>query len=91
MRRYGELSWETTVDQACEDATKIGLTPWSIAQCQGQEVGLDVMTSSVRYGQLPADKMVLVSAWVALRREDILASWHAGRVTGDYLQLAPLR
>ena len=62
-----------------------------IAQWQGQEVAMDVMTNSVRYGQLPADKMVLVNAWLALRRDDIVANWHAGRVTGDYLQLAPLR
>lgn len=49
------------------------------------------MTHNLRYGQLPTEKMVLVNAWLALRHDDIVANWHVGRVTGEYLQLAPLR
>ncbi|HRQ56494.1 MAG TPA: DUF4160 domain-containing protein [Azoarcus taiwanensis] len=71
--------------------TKANSQALIIAQCQGQEVAIDVMTHNLRYGQLPANKMVLVNAWIALRRDDIVANWHAGRVTGEYLQLAPLR
>jgi hypothetical protein len=57
--------------------TKAKTEPFIVTQWRGLEVVLDVLASSVRYGQLPADKMVLVSAWLALRRDDILANWHA--------------
>lgn len=67
------------------------VAPFVIAQWQGHEAAIDVASNRVLYGQLPAHKLMLVNAWIEIRREEIVASWHAGRVTGEYFRLAPLR
>lgn len=43
------------------------------------------------FGQLPARKLLLVHAWIEIHKEELLASWHAGRLTGDYMKLEALR
>ncbi len=69
--------------------TKANTQALIIVQCQGHEVAIDVMANKLRYGQLPTNKMILLNAWVALRRDDIVASCHAERMKDDYFKLAP--
>lgn len=71
--------------------TKRNVAPFIVALCDGAEAGVDVVTSKLLFGQLPANKQLLVNAWIEIRREELVASWHAGRMTGKYLQLDPLR
>jgi hypothetical protein len=32
-----------------------------------------------------------VLAWIEIHREELVASWKAGRLTGEYMRLDPLR
>lgn len=71
--------------------TKRDVAPFVVALCDGAEAGVDVATSKLLFGQLPANKQLLVNAWIEIHREELGASWNAGRLTGNYLQLDPLR
>lgn len=62
-----------------------------VAMYQGAQAGIDVESNTLVFGSLAAAKLMLVQAWVEIHREEILASWIAGRHTGNYLQLDPLR
>lgn len=68
-----------------------GMAPFVVALYEGAEAGVDVATNRLLYGRLPAGKLLLVNAWIELRREELLASWHAGRLTGEYMKVEPLR
>jgi len=52
---------------------------------------VEIATNQLTFGQLPANKLLLVNAWIELHREEFVASWHAGRRTGDYMKVTPLR
>lgn len=65
--------------------------PFVVVLCEDAEAGIDVATSRLLYGRLPEGKLLLVNAWIELRREELLASWRAGRLTGEYLKVEPLR
>lgn len=65
--------------------------PFAMAFCDGAEAAVEVASNKLLFGQLPANKLLLVNAWVEIHREELLASWHAGRITGDYFKLDPLR
>ncbi|MBA4093414.1 MAG: hypothetical protein C0489_04940 [Candidatus Accumulibacter sp.] len=71
--------------------TKRDAAPFIIALCDGAEAGFDVASNKLLFGQLPANKQLLVNAWIEIHREELAASWHAGRLTGDYLRLDSLR
>jgi hypothetical protein len=62
-----------------------------VALCDGAETRIDVATNEVIYGQIPPQKQILVNAWIEIHREELIASWNAGRLTGEYLKLDPLR
>jgi integrase len=74
-------------------ATKVKkeLSPFVVALCDGAETRIDVATNEVIYGQIPPQKQILVNAWIEIHREELIASWNAGRLTGEYLKLDPLR
>ena len=67
------------------------VSPFVVAMCQGAEVGIDVTSNQVIYGQIPRHKQILVNAWIEIHREELIASWNAGRMTGEYFKLDPLR
>lgn len=71
--------------------TRRDVAPFVVAMCDGAEAGFDVATNKLTFGQLPANKQLLVQAWIEIQREALVASWHAGRLTREYLQLDPLR
>ncbi len=74
-------------------ATKVKkeLSPFVVALCDGAETRIDVATNEVIFGQIPPQKQILVNAWIEIHREELIASWNAGRLTGEYLKLDPLR
>jgi hypothetical protein len=59
--------------------------------CDGAEAGFDVASNKLTFGQLPANKQLLVNAWIEIHREELVASWNAGRLTGEYSKVDPLR
>ncbi|MBZ0127195.1 MAG: phage integrase N-terminal SAM-like domain-containing protein [Rhodocyclaceae bacterium] len=67
------------------------MAPFVVALCESAEAGIDVATNQLLYGRLPANKLLLVNAWIELHREELLASWQAGRLTGEYVKVEPLR
>jgi integrase len=71
--------------------TKKPMAPYIVALCEGNEVGIDVATNQVIFGQIPQRKQLLVNAWVEIHREELVASWNADRLTGEYFKLDPLR
>jgi hypothetical protein len=71
--------------------TQRDVAPFIIALCDGAEAAFDVVTGKVLFGQLSANKQLLVNAWVEIHREELVASWNAGRLNGEYLKLDPLR
>jgi integrase len=66
-------------------------TPFIIALCDGAEAGINIANHRVLFGQLPAHKQLLVDAWISIHREELVASWNAGRLTGEYMKVEPLR
>lgn len=44
----------------------------------------------VEMRQLPTNKLLLVNAWIELHREELIASWHAGRLTGENIKVEAL-
>jgi hypothetical protein len=71
--------------------TRHDAAPFVMVLCDGAEAGMDVATNQLLFGQLPSNKLLLVSAWIEIHREELVASWNAGRLTGDYFKLDPLR
>jgi hypothetical protein len=67
------------------------VAPFIVALCDGAEAGFDVASNKSTFGQLPENKQLLVNAWIEIHREELIASWNAGRLTGDYMKVAPLR
>ena len=65
--------------------------PFVVALCDGAEAGFDVASNKLLFGLLPANKQLLVNAWIEIHREELVASWHAGRLTGEYLRVDALR
>jgi hypothetical protein len=65
--------------------------PFVIAIWQSAEAAIDIGTNQLLWGQLPANKLLLVNAWIEIHREELLANWHAGRLTGEFFKLEPLR
>lgn len=65
--------------------------PFVIAIWQSTEAAIDIGTNQLLWGQLPTNKLLLVNAWIEIHREELLANWHAGRLTGDFFKLDPLR
>ena len=53
--------------------------------------GVDVASNALLFGALAANKLLLVNAWIELHREELIASCHAGRLTGEFMKVAPLR
>lgn len=43
------------------------------------------------FGELPRNKQMLVNAWIELHKEELMANWHAGRLSGEFFKLDPLR
>lgn len=37
------------------------------------------------------NKQMLVNAWIELHKEELMANWHAGRLSGEFFKLDPLR
>ena len=71
--------------------TKKEISPFVFALCNGAEAGFDVVSNQVIFGQIPSQKQMLVNAWIEIHREELIASWNAGRMTGEYFKLDPLR
>ena len=71
--------------------TRKDVAPFIVALCDGAEAGIDVASNKLTFGQLPENKQLLVNAWIEIHREELIASWNAGRLTGDYMKVAPLR
>lgn len=65
--------------------------PIVVALCEGAEVRIDVISNRVICGQIPQHKQVMVHAWIEIHREELIASWNAGLMTGEYFRLDPLR
>lgn len=65
--------------------------PFVVALCEGAETRIDIATNQVIFGQIPQHKQILVNAWIEIHREELIASWNAGRMTGEYFKLDPLR
>ncbi len=65
--------------------------PFVMALCDGAEAAVEVASNKLLFGQLPANKLLLVNAWVEIHREELVANWHAGQITGEFFKLDPLR
>lgn len=65
--------------------------PFVIALWQGNEAAVQIASNQLLWGQLPANKLVLVNAWVEIHKEELAANWHAGQITGEFFKLDPLR
>jgi hypothetical protein len=41
---------------------------------------MDVIPNEVIFGRIPQHKRMLVNAWIEIHREELIASWNAGRL-----------
>ena len=70
------------------------LTPklwFLLAMYEGLEAGFDIAANKPIFGELPLNKQMLVNAWIELHKEELMANWHAGRLSGEFFKLDPLR
>jgi integrase len=65
--------------------------PFIVALHDGASAGFDVFENKVIFGELPTPKKMLVNAWIEIHREALVANWNAGRMTGQFFALDPLR
>ena len=65
--------------------------PFVIALWQGNEAAVQIASNQLLWGQLPANKLVLVNARVEIHKEELAANWHADQITGEFFKLDPLR
>lgn len=67
------------------------IKPYVMVLFQGRDAGVTVQNTALIYGYLPDEKLILVTAWISIHEEELLANWQTGRVTGDYFKIDPLR
>ena len=71
--------------------TKKPTAPFLLAMYEGLEAGFDIAANKPIFGELPLNKQMLVNAWIELHKEELMANWHAGRLSGEFFKLDPLR
>ena len=71
--------------------TKKPTAPFLLAMYEGLEAGFDIAANKPIFGELPRNKQMLVNAWIELHKEELMANWHAGRLSGEFFKLDPLR
>ena len=54
------------------------------AKYQGQEVVLAIPEGELLQGNIPANKMKLVQAWIEIHKEELMADWELA-VQGEFL------
>lgn len=75
----------------CQVRGNAQIAPYIFARCQGSEAILSIAENRIVSGELPFSKLVLVQAWIEIHREELIANWENGKVTGDYFRIDPLR
>jgi len=58
---------------------------------QGNEAVFDIKTSEKTEGKLPGDKEKLVSTWIVLHRDELLADWELAQQGEPLFTIEPLR
>ena len=71
--------------------TRRSSQPFVLAMCDGLQAGFDIAANKPIFGELPRNKQMLVNAWVEIHKEELVANWHAGQMTGEFFKLDPLR
>ena len=67
------------------------ITPYVFARCQGAEAAVSIADNHIISGTLPFAKQVLVQAWIEIHREELVANWENGRMSGEFFRVDPLR
>ena len=67
------------------------IAPYIFARCQGAEAAVSIADSRILSGDLPFAKQVMVQAWIEIHREELVANWENGRVSGEFFRVDPLR
>lgn len=67
------------------------VAPYIFARCQGSEAAIAISDSQILSGDLPFAKLVMVQAWIEIHREELIANWENGRISGDFFRVDPLR
>lgn len=75
----------------CCTQTKRNLQPYVIARTGDSVVIVGVLDNVVISGALPAQKLLLVRAWVEIHREELIANWENGQRSGQFFRVDPLR
>jgi integrase len=75
----------------CQARSNALIAPFVFARCQGAEVAVSIADNQILSGVLPFAKQVLVHAWIEIHREELIANWETGRVSGDFFRVDPLR
>lgn len=70
---------------------KRNLNPYVIVLFEGRDAGIDINSCELIYGHLPDTKLLFARAWVAIHKEELLANWQSGRLTGEYFKVEPLK
>lgn len=65
--------------------------PYVMVVFEGRDAGISIGSNQLVYGHLPDNKLLLSNAWIEIHREELLANWQTGRVTGEYFKVEPLR
>ena len=70
---------------------KAQIAPYVFARCQGAEAAVSIADNRILSGDLPFAKQVMVQAWIEIHREELVANWENGRVSGEFFRVDPLR
>lgn len=70
---------------------KQSVAPYVIVIHEGRDSGVALLDNHLIYGYLPQGKLLLTNAWIEIHKEELLANWHSGRLTGEYFKVEPLR
>lgn len=66
-------------------------TPHIHVKYQENEVVVNIMTSEIIKGTIPANKLKLVSAWMEIHRDELIADWSLAIQGEEVFKIDPLR
>lgn len=66
-------------------------SPCVHARYHGSEASFSIVDNTLLAGTLPPAKQILVQAWIEIHRDELIANWENGKVSGEFFRIDPLR
>lgn len=69
---------------------RISMPSIRVTKYSGHEAVISIMDGSLLSGELPANKLRLVDAWIEIHRDELLANWSLAVSGEEVFRIEPL-